>query len=334
MLLAFLTCGIASGEVEATKPPHMYVPDGQLKGDWFEVFITEEITEKMTPQLYIYPATGAAERDWTNSPMFTGNPYPHQQWQEQRDGKPISFEGTLILFNLSDYRIPPFKSAVRSTPSLVWYPTGTNDEYRWAIYSNAVYIGDKLHALLLTAIVVMISLLIIGFWARAKSTRRLARMLISGPDGYLSLWRTQLAAWTVAIGSMVFFFGIVRLRVPELPDSLVALMGMSLLTGGLSSAKSHSDAAVRTAKKQPPVAENPGRPALPDLIGDYDEGTGRVLLSLQKAQMAFWTILMLLLFVGKTVAEGQLWEVPWQLVALTGFSQAGYIGDKFAKGSP
>jgi hypothetical protein len=29
--------------------------------------------------------------------------------------------------------------------------------------------------------------------------------------------------------------------------------------------------------------------------------------------------------------EGALWEVPWQMVALMGMSQAGYLGPKFVK---
>jgi hypothetical protein len=52
-------------------------------------------------------------------------------------------------------------------------------------------------------------------------------------------------------------------------------------------------------------------------------------LSLAKAQMVLWTIVMVVLFVVKSLLLGALWEVPWQMVALTGFSQGGYIGDKF-----
>ena len=53
-------------------------------------------------------------------------------------------------------------------------------------------------------------------------------------------------------------------------------------------------------------------------------------LSLAKAQMLFWTVLLLVLFVSKSILEGGIWEVPWPLVALMGFSQAGYLAPKVA----
>jgi hypothetical protein len=37
---------------------------------------------------------------------------------------------------------------------------------------------------------------------------------------------------------------------------------------------------------------------------------------------------ILVLFVVKSVLRGELWEVPWEVVTLTGVSQAGYLGDK------
>ena len=56
-------------------------------------------------------------------------------------------------------------------------------------------------------------------------------------------------------------------------------------------------------------------------------------LSLSKAQMIFWTILLVILFVSKSVLDGAIWEVPWALVALMGFSQAGFLVPKFAPDS-
>lgn len=40
---------------------------------------------------------------------------------------------------------------------------------------------------------------------------------------------------------------------------------------------------------------------------------------------------MLFLFIVKSILLGALWPVPWELVALTGMSQAGYIGDKYVQ---
>ena len=46
--------------------------------------------------------------------------------------------------------------------------------------------------------------------------------------------------------------------------------------------------------------------------------------------MFFWTVLLIVLFVSKSVLDGAIWNVPWALVALLGFSQAGYLAPKIA----
>ena len=49
---------------------------------------------------------------------------------------------------------------------------------------------------------------------------------------------------------------------------------------------------------------------------------GRPKLSVTKAQMLFWTRLVILLFCVKSLPDGGRWEVPWQPVTLRGMSQA------------
>jgi hypothetical protein len=154
--------------------------------------------------------------------------------------------------------------------------------------------------------------------------------LLSGPDGSLSLWRVQLLAWTAAVGSVVVCFGLTRLEVPTIPDTLVALMGMSLITGGLGylgnrehlqSNQASANAFRREAK--------PLLCRLGELLCDED---GQV--SVAKAQMVFWTLSMLLLFFVKSFEESAVWEVPWTMVALMGVSQVGYVGPKFIQPPP
>jgi hypothetical protein len=50
--------------------------------------------------------------------------------------------------------------------------------------------------------------------------------------------------------------------------------------------------------------------------------------SLARAQMVFWTGLLLVLFIAKSLLDGAIWAVPWQMVALMGISQAGYLSPK------
>jgi hypothetical protein len=67
--------------------------------------------------------------------------------------------------------------------------------------------------------------------------------------------------------------------------------------------------------------------AFADLIRVFPAGTAPE-LSLAKAQMLFWTVLLLVLFMAKSILDGAIWEVTWALVALMGFSQAGYLAPK------
>jgi hypothetical protein len=134
-------------------------------------------------------------------------------------------------------------------------------------------------------------------------------------------------AWTLAVGSLVFCFGLIHLEVPHIPETLVALMGMSVATGGFSSMSARSQRRDGLA----PIT-NLESPHLSDLISSYNPAFRRVELSVPKAQMVFWTAIILVLFVVKSLLTGGLWEVPWEMVALTGVSQVGYISDKASKG--
>ena len=51
-------------------------------------------------------------------------------------------------------------------------------------------------------------------------------------------------------------------------------------------------------------------------------------LSIEKAQLLFWTYITIIIFIVKSYDEGQLWNVPYQLVALMGISQATFLGKK------
>ena len=132
--------------------------------------------------------------------------------------------------------------------------------------------------------------------------------------------------WTIVVGSVVLGYGLVRLQIPDIPGSLIVLMGASLATGGVAyfqdAQKQHAAAAAGAAPMQRGWA-------LGDLVRLFNVG-GPPELSLAKAQMLFWTLLLLVLFISKSILDGAIWEVPWPLVALMGFSQAGYLAPKLA----
>lgn len=354
-----------AGEID---PPQLVVADGQLKSHPFQVFVTRSVTTEMQPTFYL---TGL---HWITAPSKLEEPLkplrvlPRQRRTILIDGLPATVEGTLLVFDLSRFKLPIYKSAARYWPILEWTdpPAAGRPATRQAMASEReIYVGNLPGAALWTLVTVGAAVLGLLVWSVSKRSQitkfqpRPALLLITGPDGYLSLWRTQLLLWTFAVGSVVFLFGLVRLNVPEIPETLVALMGMSLLTGTVSAVKAKQAApaaAVAPAPANPPPAVappppavvpaapvvappaggqppeirfNPGKPSWADLTATWNKNTGQVELSVSKAQMVFWTVLILVLFVSKSILLGALWPVPWEMVALTGISQAGYIGDKF-----
>ena len=134
--------------------------------------------------------------------------------------------------------------------------------------------------------------------------------MLRGTDGRLSLSKTQAAVWTVCIGAVVFASGLTRLEPPAVPETLVALMGLSLAT---------RTACYLTEESKPKLY----RPRFSDLIRSSE--AGRLELSITKAQMLFWTCLVACLFVVKSLMDGVLWDVPWPLVVLMGMSQTTYM---------
>jgi hypothetical protein len=194
-----------------------------------------------------------------------------------------------------------------------------------AIGTREVYLGSIVGALGWTFVIVTVLVATIVFLCRSKTT--FAWDLIGDGDNRLSLWRVQLAAWTIAIGSVVFCFGLTRLELPKIPDSLVALMGLSLATGGLGYIGNQRITAAKVAATgAPPPTAPQNRPFLDRLNDLLCDSYGEI--SISRAQMLFWTVLILILFMIKSIQESGLWDMPWEMVALMGISQAGDVGPK------
>ena len=335
----------APAATPASPPLRLYVADGQLASHIFVVMVTDQIDESMQPALrfigshwFMDPAPVEAE---PIKPLFVA---PRQTRTVLVNGEKISVEGTLLLFDLNKYKLPFLKSAVRLLPRVEWTvpasAAGQAAVNRVAMAESEIYLGNMLGAAIWTAVLIVLITLAFLLWSGAKSKQvksfrpRPALLLVTGADGYLSLWRTQLLVWTYAVGSLVFLFGLLRLKVPEIPETLVALMGMSVLTGlAAKKAAGPSPAPAPAAPPPPAPTPNPGLAQWSDLVSTWNGTTKQVELSIPKAQMVLWTVLIVTLFCVKSVLDGTLWPVPWELVILTGFSQGGYVGDKFVAGT-
>ena len=322
---------------EADRVVRLFMSDGQFKSHPIRVYVTADIAEHMKPELRLtgrHTMTDQKEGgDRLLKPVVVAR---HQTWMAVVEGEKVSCQGTLLLFDLNHYPIPFYKAMMRLTPTLKWQAYGSIlTSTRMAVGDREVYVGNSVGAFGWSLLLIAMLVLFIGLMARGFKGR--AADLFRSPDGYLSLWRTQLAAWTVAIGGVTVGYGMIRLEVPQIPESLVALMGLSLATGGISYARA-SGAPVRNAVSVASPA-GPGTARLPrlrlsDLVVDTRMGSDDGDLSIAKAQMVFWTGLMLTLFVTKSMLDGTLWEVPWQMVTLMGMSQAGYLGPKLYRGRP
>lgn len=330
----------------------LYLPDGQLKSHLVRVYVNRDITEQMKPELLLHaPHSLTRTLPWENKPISFFRLSRDHRWTQKSDQQPDQKRGTLLLFDLHNLQIPPYKAIIRITPTLVWKEGG---ETISVTGESEVYLANTVVAVLWSALVIAAISVFIG-WLSWQSTTgsgrpRLARIFagLANSDGTLSTWRSQLAAWTAAIGAVVFGYGLIRLEVPEIPETLVALMGLSLVTGGLGALGKPlfkdappanppaANVPLPSAPPAPPPAPVPAVPPallpmrLSDLISDFNKETRQREVSVAKAQMVFWTILTLGIFLTKSLTDGTLWPVPWQMVALMGMSQAGYVTAKFA----
>jgi hypothetical protein len=355
----------------------LYMADGQLVSWDLKVFVTADVPANQVPSLclltghFVSKATAGEKR-----PIPARLVARRQSWTggHAEDGAQTQHVGTMLLFKVPNDVIPPWKPMMRVRPLLQW--VGADGHAVSVLGQREVNIGNAVPAWAMT--IALVAAFAVGIVLLARRTQHPGGFLL-GDDGRLSLSSLQMALWTLVIGAVVFFFGVVQLDVPDIPASLVVLMGMSLVTRGVTShATDKAAAATATAAAAAPadaanaaasaagdaavaaVVEAVAGPtaALPapgvapvaapapapltakaaadsrshwhwsDLISDTaPEGQPRP-LSLSRAQMLFWTLLLIILFLSKSILSGMLWEVPWELIALMGISQAGYLAPK------
>jgi hypothetical protein len=348
--MAVCIAGILAASA-AESPIRLYVTDGQFSGRPFTAFVNREITAEMRPTLRLVGMNAEA----CSLPASVIDPShglaaPNQVRPFKVDGQTVTVEGTLLRFDAPEYKIPAWHSARRILPIVEWSAPvaygGAGTPPR-AVAPTEVYVGNPWWGLFWTLLVIGGMAILVLYWStltlkqvsgdKSRLIRRALFYICEGPDGYLSLWQTQLVLWTLAVGSMVFLFGLMRLQIPDIPDSLVVLMGMSIVTGGLGKYKAAvdfdpADAARQQSANPSDPPRKPGEGHLKDLITGFNKAYTKPEISVPKAQMVFWTGLMLVLFIVKSTLQGELWDVPWQMVALTGVSQTGYVADKFQPG--
>ncbi len=303
----------------SSQSPSFFMPDGQLKSHTVRVYLDQDISAAQQPRLMLLRSHAitkkAVDETARIEPKIVA---PGQHWMEKIDGQQVQRTGTLLLFDLSSLPFH-FKAMMRVLPILRWSEGGSE---RLVAAAEEVNLGNIVAVVGWTLLFLVITVGLILWLARKSGESPLK--LLSGVDGHLSLSLTQVSCWTVVIGGVVLGYGMVKLEVPEIPASLLVLMGASLVTGGVGHFQDAKKLRVLSATG--PVSSSLS-PKLADLLSTFDPGQPPR-LSLAKAQMLFWTLLLIALFVSKSILDGVIWEVPWPLVTLMGFSQAGYLAPK------
>jgi hypothetical protein len=312
----------ASAPAAASLPiTRVYMPDGQLKSHAIRIYVSRDIQPGQNPRLQLLRSHAVTAKAGDEAALLEpGVIAPGQEWTEPVEGQQVRRSGTLLLFDISQMDFGG-RAMLRVRPVVSWTEEGKT---RIAVGDSEVNVGSIVATMGWTTLVMGLALLIVITLSRRSGGNPL--QLLAGVDGHLSLAQTQIACWTVVVASVVLGYGFVALQIPRIPESLLVLMGASLATGGIGF---FSDARNRSAAIKAGATPDRHPMAVGDLVRDFS--TGEVPeLSLAKAQMLVWTVLLLVLFLSKSILEGAIWEVPWALVALMGFSQAGFLAPKLA----
>ncbi len=293
---------------------HLFMPDGQPQNFPVKVFVTYDITDSMNPNLSLLnkeSVGGSLTKSKLYSPIHI---IRNQTWLEEIEGTQSSFKGTLLLFDLADNKLRFYETLSRVVPLLIWYEEkdGALEEKK-LISLNEVYIGNRNSSIFYT---IVLFLLLNGIiLILCKKAKKSPSEFLKDNNNRFSLSRVQIAAWTFAIAFIVTVFGLMNLSIDSIPETLIVLMGLSFVTGGVSAhiSDDNDKSAVSLG--------------LSDILCVYKDGENR--LDIPRAQMFIWTGVVLALFFTKSLYDGILWEVPWQMVALMGISQAAYLNPKF-----
>ena len=360
--LAFgLTESVAQDQKNNKKGIEIFMADGQLPSHPIRIYERDKDLTNSNPRLCLTRRVKVVEtetdtlfcrdKDW----YFPFEIAANQKWIDESSGHKVSKTGSLLLFDLVNFPISPYRSGARVLPIVRWeeYTTtieGDSAKVDTVLHSGVsakeIYLSNGPGTIFWTAIIILI-FFALAFWVTRANNKSLLGLIIIKKHVSMSL--TQMALWTIAVGAVVLGFGLMRLQVPNIPDNLVLLMGFATGTSaaghwqvnrGRRLKKKEDElkeikAAKAGQKKKKQNAKDKEDANEPLTLAEkfktlimVDVGDGKYEPSIAKAQMLFWTLTTLSLFVVKSLLEGELWDVPTQLVALMGVSQAGFLSRK------
>src|SRR5262249_15210325 len=136
----------------------------------------------------------------------------------------------------------------------------------------------------------------------------------------------QMGFWFFLVVAAFFYIWIAGGWLPEIPPSVLTLMGIA---SGTALGASVIDASKRSAASDPVQATAvPNRSWYEDLLWDADG------LSFHRLQMAVWTLVLGIVFIERFVITLALPDFDGTLLALMGISSGTYLGFKLPEVQP
>jgi hypothetical protein len=332
-------------------PGKLYPPAAQLKSWDMRVFATRDITLADAPKLELRfghavlqdpadraAAHGAAPASGGGCALDVADVARNQVYVggARVDGQDAQHVGTWLLFSLKRLGKPQdacamewWKPVSRAQPVLTWGDQATCADCKLAP-PLFVHVGSAVAAIAYSIAVLLLFIAAVWGLLRWFGCDVVGFFLVRGR---LSLSMVQMALWTCTVGFVVLYELFVALEAASIPESLIVLMGASLLTAGASSLIGRPlDGTAAVAAQD--TGPRPIRQRIIELFTTEDQAADGTNLSFARLQMLFWTVMIIIMFIGKSLLQGALWEVPWTLVALMGISQAGYVAGKFGTQPP
>ncbi len=321
LLILFWAVLVANSAYTQDEDVRLHVEDGQVKKLPFRIFVINKPLEGKKPLLWLEMKDLETEGEREDlepppwKPLFVSD---DQTLVIERDGAKTTEKGTLMVFDLDKMHMKYWQTMRRVTPILEWEEDGARTKIT---NMDEVSIGYLPPAMVYVTFLCLIMCLILGLLSKQGSGSALA--LLCDKEGYLSLSRLQMGSWTLAVGGVVLIFGLIFSTVPDIPNTLVALMGISLATS-LVKGMVGGDETKEVETEKTDRSMDKVKPKLFQLIANV-RANGQMVFSLPKAQMLFWTIINIGIFIFKSIEERKMWEVPEQMVILMGMSQATYV---------
>ena len=221
IFIFLLVACFASGYSAPKDPLYLFMEDGQQFSRPVKVFVTADISANSNPELRLNNAP------ITFKPMVIAQ---NQKTIQRINNFEQEVTGTFMVFNLQGVSLSLLQPTMRVYPTLTWKAWVNDDAQtvRSAGPLSEVYLGNIFGALFwgIISLAVLLGVIVLGL------NKKIFEIFLS-TDGRISLWKMQITLWTLIIGTAVFCFSLVRFDIPEIPNSLVALMGISFLTGSL-----------------------------------------------------------------------------------------------------